>query len=174
MHFRFNRRSLFAAGSALALTVGLTATQAFAGSNNGNLSVSATVSTNCTISQGSALAFGSINDLTQSTNGTGTMDTVCTNSGVVSSFAIDHGQNNGHCATGFTRCMTDGSTHYLNYKIYEDSARGTEWPVATNVTTATLGASFASNTLTIYGTVPSQTVQPAASYSDTLSVTVNF
>lgn len=176
MRFSFTRRTISAAGLALALAIGLSSTQAFAGSNTGNLSVTATVATVCTISANGALAF-TVNDLTVNTDSTQTMAIACTNSGTPLTVSFNTGSNAGSScdtanggANANNRCLKSGS-NYLAYKIYSDSGRTTLFGVTgTSTTTETSTGNF-----TVYGRVPSgQTTPIASNYTDTLTATVNY
>lgn len=177
IRFSLDRRGLLAAGSALALTMSLTATAFAGGSSTGSLSVSATISTVCTISANGALSFN-VTDLTANTDSSQTMAIACTNSGTPTSVSFSTGSNGG--ASGCTtanggagadnRCLKSG-TNYLAYQIYSDSPGGTVFARTGNSTTA----ETSTGNFTVYGRVPSGQTAPAGSgYADTLTATVNY
>lgn len=82
---------------------------------------------------------------------------------------LDLGRN----ASGQTRYMIDSAAHLMNYEIYTTSARSIVWN--TTNTVSYLSQSMATATLPVYGRIPGgQDVYTSLSYSDTITVTVNF
>jgi spore coat protein U-like protein len=138
-----------------------------------SLNVNATVANNCTIST-SALAFGVYDPLVAnaSTNldGTGTITIACTK-GATSTIALNLGSN----ASGSSRRMTDGSSNYLTYEMYQDSTRSTVWGSsgAAQFTPPAAPSKTARNFI-VYGRIPSSQDIPAGNYVDTVTATVNF
>ena len=177
MRFSFTRRMLMAAGSALALTIAFSGTYASAGSATGNLTVSATVASTCTISQTSALTFTGYDRASGSDNdSTGSMTIACTNGGSPASVSFGVGNNTGtSCDTASggsnanNRCLSDG-TDFLAYNIYTTSGRTTKFGLTgTSTTTVTSTGAF-----TIYGRIFKLQAVETGSYSDTLVATVNY
>jgi spore coat protein U-like protein len=84
---------------------------------------------------------------------------------------LDAGTGTG--ATVAARKMTNGA-NTITYSLYSDSGRTTVWgnTVGTNTVSAT--GNGASQTYTVYGRVPSQTTPAAATYTDTITVTVTY
>ena len=149
------------------------AAPAYASTATGNLGVSATVSSNCTLST-SPVAFGTV-DVTSGTDvdATGSIGVTCT-SGTAWDASADAGAGSG--ATLDTRKMTSGA-NLLNYVLYTDSARTTVWGDGASGTTALISdtGTGVEQTKTIYGRVPSgQTSAPAGDYTDTVAVTVTY
>jgi len=139
----------------------------------GNLSVSATVPTNCVVTT-SPVAFGNVDvTLNANSDNTGGISVTCTSGTAWTATA-----NAGASATGTlaVRQMVNGANK-LNYALYTDAARTTIWGDGAGGTTATItgtgtGTAQAS---TIYARVPSgQTGLPAGSYTDTVVVTVTY
>ena|SRR5215468_8631898 len=142
-----------------------------AGTTTGNLSVSATVSNNCQITNTPAIAFGNYNPLSVTpVDATGTISLACTK-GAVAVIALDAGGNSSN-ATGTTRAMKDAATDYLSYELYSDSSRTSVWKPA-GVTEPAAPSKAAVN-YTVYGRIPAGQDQPANSYSDTVVITVSF
>ena len=141
---------------------------AFAGSATSNITVTATVVKNCTITAGN-VAFGSY-DPTSATplNASGTFTITC---GQGTAYSV--GLGNGANAQGTTRRMAGGA-QFLTYELYQDSGRTVVW---SNTGSGMLSGTASSNnpiTLTVYGQVaPSQNVA-IGSYTDTVVATVNF
>jgi spore coat protein U-like protein len=138
-----------------------------------NLGVSATVTNNCTIST-VALAFGSYDPVVAnaSTNldGTGTVVVACTK-GSTATIGLGLGSN----ASASVRRMTDGSSNYLTYELYQDTSRSTVWGNAgAGLLSPVAAPSKAARNFTVYGRVTSNQDVPAGSYNDTVVATVNF
>lgn len=164
--------------SSLALSLLTTfASDATAGTDTANLDVSASVSANCTITT-SALAFGSYDPVSAHASspldGTGAVNVTCTSG---SSGAITLGQG-ANSDTGSTddaplRRMTDGSTSFLSYSLFQDASRTEIWG-NTSGTGVTHVGTGTENAITIYGRVSAGQNVPAGSYSDTVVATVTF
>lgn len=159
-------------GAAMAFA-GFVAPTASAATATANLSVSATVTNNCTIST-AALAFGSYDPVAANAStdldGTGTVVVACTK-GSTATIGLGLGAN----ASGTTRRMTDGSSNFLNYELYQDSSRSTVWSdTGAGLLSPVAAPSKAARNFTVYGRVASNQDVPAGSYSDTVVATVNF
>jgi spore coat protein U-like protein len=145
---------------------------ALAGTQSTPMTVSATVTANCTITAGT-VAFGNVNALSGTNyDATGTLSIACTNGSPWSATASVGG---GAGATFATRRMTSGAST-LNYTLYTDSGRATVWGDGTG-TTGTVGGTGTGGTqsVTVYGRVPSgQTSVAAGAYSDTVTVTITY
>lgn len=149
---------------------------AHAATTTANLSVTATVAANCTVTT-SALAFGAYDpvntNLSTALLGTGTISVRCTN-GSAATLELDQGLNAaaGSTASAPLRRLKSGSNH-LSYSLFSDAPRTVVW--------ATGGPQSVSHTgtgnvtaLTVYGSVAAGQQVPAGSYSDTVVVTVTF
>ena len=177
MRFSFSRRALLAAGSVLALAIALTGSYAFAGSSTGNLTVSATVASTCTISQTSALTFTGYDRASGTDNdSTGSMTIACTNGGSPASVSFDAGTNTGTAcdtasggANANNRCLSNG-TDSLAYNIYTTSGRTTKFGLTGTSTTALTST----GAFTIFGRIFHGQAVGTGSYSDTLVATVNY
>ena len=161
-------------GAALAIAGGAAAfwqQSVGAGTATANLSVTATVITNCTIST-ATLAFGNydpvITHASASLDGTGTVTIACTKG---STTPIDLGLGNN--ASGSTRRMASGS-NYLTYELYQDSGRTTVWGTGAAGLTPAAAPSKVARDFTVYGRIPGAQDLPAGSYSDSVNATVNF
>jgi spore coat protein U-like protein len=163
--------SFLAAALAGAVALGASV-PAIAGSTSSNISVTATVNAQCTVTTG-AVAFGTYNSLGSANNdATGSLNVTCTN-GTAWTAAAGAGAGTG--ATLASRKMTSG-TNLLNYSLYTDGARSTVWGDGSS-STATVGATGtgASQATIIYGRLPGgQSTAPVGSYSDTVAVTIAF
>ena len=164
---------------AAAASAALFSNAALAGSASGTLNVTATITAACTFGTNSPIAFGSVLTTSSVTNNAGSLDITCTNL-LPYTVSVDDGQN--HDATAVLpshgRRMKDSSGNFLMYEVYTNTGRTSiADSVAANNTFDTPGFGAGTGTnqaITIYGQIPVQTTPGAASFSDQLSLTVNF
>ena len=177
MKIRFARHlAALAAFAALSSTMWFGPT-AEAGTDTENLSVSATVSANCTITT-NAVAFGAydpvVTNASTALDGTGTVTVTCT-SGSSGTLTLGQGSNADAGSADATplRRMSDGGTNHLSYGLYSENTRTTAWgnTALTGVSHTGTGTATA---LTVYGRIPAGQNKPAGSYSDTVLATVTF
>ena len=138
-----------------------------------SLSVSASVSNNCTVST-AALTFAAydpvVANASANLDGTGRVTVACTK-GAAPNIALGNGSN----ASGSTRRLTDGSSNYLTYDLYQDSGRSTPWAGSgSGILTPAAATSKAAREFTVYGRISGNQDVPAGSYADTVLATVNF
>ena len=69
--------------------------------------------------------------------------------------------------------MTAGPGKYLDYQIYSDVSGETVWG-NTALTGVALTGTGASQTLTVYGSIPSAQMVPQGDYSDQISITITY
>ncbi len=159
-----------AAGIAFA---GIGSTRAKAATATANLSVTASVTNNCTIST-VALAFGSydpvVANASANLDGTGTVVVACTK-GATATIGLGNGSN----YSGGVRRMGNGGSEFLSYEVYHEAARTTVWTNTGGGLLSTGAApSKAARNFTVYGRVTSNQDVPAGNYSDTVVASVNF
>lgn len=162
------RRAAFAG----AVFAACAASPAFASTTAGNtLGVSATVTSNCSVST-SPVAFGNVDVTTGSAvNGSGNLLVTCTN-GTAWSAAADAGLGTG--ASLATRKMASGAD-LLDYALYTDSGRTTLFGDGVTGATVDDTGTGSQQSKTVYGKVlASQQSAPAGSYADTVTVTVTY
>jgi len=145
---------------------------AVANSTTANLSVTATVTNNCTIST-SPVDFGSYDPVVAnaSTNldATGGVTIACTKD-AVTTIGLGLGGN----ASGSTRRMGNG-TDFMTYELYKDAPRSTVWGNSgIGLFDSGAAPSTAPRTFTVHGRVPAAQDVSAGSYADTVVATVNF
>jgi len=164
------------ASIASAIVVLLAALPALAGSATSNFTVTATVANNCSIST-AGISFGAYDPIVANASApldaAGSVTIQCTK-GATTTIGLSAG-NNGANATGTTRAMKSGSD-YLSYEIYQDSGRASVWGNSGSALfTPAAAPSSAPRPFTTYGRVPAgQDVPAGASYTDTVTATVNF
>jgi spore coat protein U-like protein len=146
--------------------------EVIAASSTSNMSVSASVSANCTFSQVVPLAFGEYNGSANTPlEAASTFKISCTknatatiqlNNGLYSSFA-----------SGTTRAIRNVTFNdYLSYELYKDSGRTTVWN-NTNVVTYTATTSSPA-TFSVYGRMPTHQMTQPGTYQDTVTLTATF
>jgi spore coat protein U-like protein len=149
---------------------------AYSNSSTTNLSVTATVSANCTIST-SAVAFGAYDPISTNAssalNGTGSVTVTCTNgSGATVTLGQGSNADTGSSDTAPLRRMKAGS-NFLNYALYSDTNRSTVWGNTAGTGVAHTGTGSAA-TLTVFGQIAGGQNAASGSYSDTVVATVTF
>ncbi|MBD2131755.1 spore coat protein U domain-containing protein [Sphaerospermopsis sp. FACHB-1094] len=166
----------FALASAILITAGYAA-PAMAGTATSDINVSATVISNCSIST-TPLAFGDYDPLvthaTTHLDATATVTTTCSN-GRGTYIRLGQGAN---AATGSTnvspgRRLKNSGNGYINYNIYQNSARTTNWGNTVDTSPNVTGTGSAQVT-TIYGRIPAGQAADATTYSDTVVATVEW
>ena len=139
----------------------------------GVMTVTATVASTCIVGT-STLAFGSTTSaaiLTGNIDAVGSVTINCTN-GSVYSIALDPGA--GASATIASRKLTSG-TNLLNYTVYTEAARTILWGDGTASSTMVGGTGNGQvQTVSAYGRIFSGQNAPAASYTDTIAVSVSY
>lgn len=157
----------------IALVLALWGTASLAATTTTTFGVSATIVDSCSVSA-TALGFGNVDPVSlagTAVDATTTVDVTCAN-GTAYDVGLDAGTASG--ATVTTRQMTSGA-NTLNYALYSDSGRTTNWgnTVATDTVTGT--GDGTAQSLTVYGRIPSgQGTVPTGAYSDTITVTVTY
>lgn len=129
----------------------------------------ATVVSSCNVSA-TTLNFGTTSVLASNVDATSTVTLQCNNS-LPYAVALDGG------TTGATdptlRKMSSGANR-ITYGLYRDAARSLPWGSTTGTNTASGTGTGSSQGLTVYGRVPAQATPQAASYQDTIVVTVTY
>jgi len=171
--------------TALALAIVAIAPAAFAASATTNISVTANVTANCTITT-AAVAFGAYDPVETNAaaplNNNGSVTIACTK-GSAPNVTLGLGSH----ASGAIRRMLGGtSADFLTYELYKppDTTPGTActYPGTTiwgtsgaNIFTPTASPGKAARTYNVCGTVAAgQDVGVDASYADSVVATVNF
>lgn len=173
MNRRTSTLSALLAAAALALPAA-----AFAGTSTGALTVNASVAQNCLINS-PTLAFGAydpiVTNATSALQAQATATFTCTQGATAVYVTANTGNNAAH-ASGTTRAMNGTGSTYLSYDLYTDSGYSTLWN-ATNSGGHTFQPTFASSqtaTATIYGSIPAGQNVQVSTYSDSVTMTINF
>ena len=136
--------------------------------------VTATVADSCLVSA-TDLNFGAYNPAAVK-DGTSTITVTCT-AETDYTIGLDAGLQSAG-ATGTTRAMmgNDTAATSLNYELYTDSGRTTVWGDGGigGTTVAQLALTGGPIDYIVYGRIPALQYVPAASYVDTINVTVDY
>jgi len=158
----------------------------FAGSASTAVPVSASVSQNCSISTGAALAFTAydpvIINASTALNATGQISVACTKGAVGLTIGMDNGA---HVAATQRQMLGGTNAGLLQYNIFQppSNAPGTActFPGTTAWSAAGAGlltlTSAPSNVIRVYnvcGTIPGGQNVAADTYTDTVNATINF
>ncbi len=164
---KFSKKLLLTLFVAVAV-LSLTSAPAFAATATTSFGVSATVQATCAVSA-TALGFGNYTPATN-LDATSTITVTCSNSWPYT-VGLDAGQSSG--ATVTTRKMTNG-TNTLNYTLYSDSGRTTNWGNTDSTNWVSGAGNGSGQPVTVYGRVPSGQYANAVTYNDTIGVTVTY
>lgn len=175
MKFNLNRQAIPAAWVMFGLCA-IPSAQAF--TNTGNMDVSATIESSCSVSA-SPMAFGIVVPGTNKDT-TAVVTANCTSG---TAYTLDLGDGLYHITTGGTggeyRRQMASAANRLPYAIYIDATRATAIDATAvalnNLLTTTVGNAV-DQPVTIYGRVigAESTAKPAGSYADTVTVTISF
>ena len=135
--------------------------------NSYSLLANATVTPQCSVNSPNTLNFGSVVSLGAAIDAQTTLSVSCSNQ---LPYTVGLSSASGSIPTGLQ--MTYG-TNKLTYAVYQDSARTMGWGNVSGQWVAGTGTA-SSQSLTVYGRLPIQTLPPAGTYTDTISVTVTY
>jgi len=160
-------------------TASLTLPAYATGTSSANMSVTANIGMNCTISTAD-IAFGAYDPIVTHASvdldAQGSVTTTCT---VGSAGKVIIGQgldpaDNSSDIDPLRRMGGPSEGDYLNYQVYSDAGRSTIWANDTDYG-KTYNASGSAEVMPVYGRVGAgQTAAVKGSYTDTLLVTVNY
>src|SRR5437879_352719 len=157
------------ASTLLPLTA-LTPSHTQAATTPSTFTVQMTLTSSCVINSASTLNFGNQGVLVANVDNTSALQVQCTNT-TPYNIGLDAGAGSG--ATVAARKMTNGSAT-VTYSLYTDAGRATVWGNTVGTDTVAATGNGASQTYTVYGRVPAQTTPAAATYTDTVTLTVTY
>jgi spore coat protein U-like protein len=136
----------------------------------GSFNSTITIQANCQVVSTNTLNFGTHGVLAANTDATATFAVQCTNT-TAYNVGLDAGTTAGGTVT--TRLMTSGSAT-VSYKMFSDLNHTINWGNTVSSDTVSGTGNGSSQTLTVYGRVPAQSTPAAATYTDTVTVTVTY
>ena len=161
----------FARNTVACLTLGALTTWGHAASTTTTFAVSTTISGVCVVSTASTgLSFGAYDPTSGSdTLGSTTFKVECS-SGLPYTIGLSAGGSSSDTA----RTMSSGANR-LNYGLYSDSGRTTNWGASTGALAGNGAGLTTENTVTVYGKIPKNQYGPGiGSYSDSITATVTY
>jgi spore coat protein U-like protein len=155
----------------LAAALILVTGQAYASTTTGTFTAQLSITAQCTIVSTQTLDFGTNGVINANIDQTSTLNVQCTNT-TPYNIGLDAGANGG---TTTTRLLKGGpSNETIQYKLFSNAGRTTNWGETIGTDTVTGTGNGASQPFTIYGRVPPQTTPTPGAYSDTVTVTVTY
>jgi spore coat protein U-like protein len=133
-----------------------------------SFTVTATIVANCTVSA-SAMYFGYYTGTTN--NSTSTLTVNCTN---LAPYTVGLNAGTGKNATVTNRLMTGTGTATLGYGLYQNSGHSINWGMTSGTDTVGGTGTGAAQSITVYGKIASGTIPAAGTYTDTITVSMNF
>ncbi len=165
MSRKIGTRFLAACGAAALLGAGLANSPALGATASDTFQVTADVVAVCTITAND-LAFGNYDPLGPDLDAASTIDVTCTNLAPWE-IQLDGG------GTGNVNARQMSGT--LDYQLFSDAGRTTNWGETLGFDTRTGAGTGASQSVSVYGRVPGgQSTVGVGSYSDTVNATINF
>ena len=162
----------FIAGAGLAASsafMALIAISAEAATATNTFTATVDIQADCIVASTNTLDFGTPGVLTANIDTTAIFNVQCTNS-TTYNVGLNAGTGGGTIAT---RKM-DSGTATVDYQMYRDAGYTLNWgeTVATDTVSGT--GNGATQPLTVYGRIPSQTTAAPGTYNDTVTVTITF
>ncbi|MDH3740445.1 MAG: spore coat U domain-containing protein [Hyphomicrobiales bacterium] len=127
------------------------------------------IQASCIINSTNTLDFGTVGTLTANVDAQADISVQCSNL-TAYNVRLDAGIGAGTIAT---RTMENAGTP-VNYNMYRDAARTLNWGETDTVDTVDATGTGSAVLHTVYGRVPPQATPAANTYTDTVTVTVNF
>ncbi len=144
---------------------------AHAATTTSTFGVQLTVTAQCVINSTATLNFGSNGVINSNIDQTADLKIQCTNT-TPYKIGLDAGTTVGGDTT--TRLMTAGGSDTVQYQLFQNPGRTTNWGNNTASDTKNDNGSGAEQTHTIYGRVPVQSTGSPGNYTDTVTVTVTY
>jgi spore coat protein U-like protein len=148
-----------------------------AGTQTDNLTVQATVASNCTIST-TAVDFGNydpiVANLSADLDAQGKVTVLCT-TGAAATVTLGQGANSdtGSTDAAPVRRMKHSTADFLSYTLYSDAGRTTEWGNTGGTGVPHTGTGSLTD-LDVFGTLLHGQNKPVGTYTDTVVATVTF
>jgi len=121
----------------------------------------------CTVST-AALDFGGNGLINTNIDAVGTINLTCS----TGTYRLGLGQ--GLWGTAVTDRKMKSGSNTIDYKLFRESARSTNWGETDTVDTVDFTSTGASQNISVYGRVPAQTSRPAGTYSDSVAITIYY
>jgi spore coat protein U-like protein len=159
-----------ATAAAVLVTFGLASTSLNAATVTNTMPVRIIIQNACNVSTTAptTLDFGTQGPLVANIDQNATITVTCTTNA-----PYNVGLDAGGGASINARRMING-VNTVGYQLYRDTGRTTVWGNTVGTDTVAGNGNGTAQTLTVYGRVPPQTTPVAATYNDTVNVTVTY
>jgi len=153
-------------------TIAALGTNADAATATANMSISFTISAQCTVVSASTMAFPNTGLLNANVDQTSTITVLCTNT-TPYNISLDKGLFG---ASVSARLMqgTGGSPDTVSYSLFRDSGRTQNWGQTIGTDTVAGTGTGSNVATTVYGRIAPQVSKKPDSYTDTITVTVTY
>ncbi len=149
--------------AAVLFLASIMANNAFAATVTGNLTVTANVVQACIITSVNDISFGDYNPASGAPkDGQGSFTFSCL------------GGTNYELYINGARQMAGPSANYLNYDLYTDAGKSNLWPSAKPSSENGVTTDASPITRNVYGRIPAGQYLPAGSYTNIVSIVVDF
>jgi spore coat protein U-like protein len=135
----------------------------------GSFNVQAAITATCVVTSSTTLDFGSQGVLSANVDQTNAINVTCTNT-TPYNIGLDKGLN----GTSVTTRQMKAGTALINYSLYSDSGRTTNWGNTVGTDTLAATGNGSAQAYTVYGRIPPQTTPAPGTYTDTITVTVTY
>ncbi len=143
---------------------------AVASTSTSTMAVSATVVASCTLTT-TPMAFGNYSSALATS--TATVTATCTNT-TPYNIGLSAGLATGATVTTRGMFVSGSPSIVLNYGLYSNAARTTNWGVTIGTDTVTGTGNGAAQAITVYGQVPAGQLVAPGSYTDTITATITY
>jgi spore coat protein U-like protein len=156
--------------TAALVSAGLALSAAQAATSTATMPVTITIQNACNVSSvaPTTLNFGTQGPLLAAVNQTSTITVTCTKNA-----PYNIGLDGGTSGNVNARTMINGANS-VGYQLYSDSSRTAVWGNTIGTNTVASSGTGSAQAFTVYGQVPAQATPPAATYNDTVNVTVTY
>ena len=141
----------------------------FAATATGSFLSQLIINAQCVVASTNTLDFGTAGVLSANIDASANFGVQCTNT---QTYTISLNAGSG-AGTTTTRTLDNGAA-FVNYAMYKDAGRTQNWGDTGGEIMTGLTGNGASQSYTIYGRVPIQTTPAAATYTDTVTITVTY
>ena len=143
-----------------------------AATDTDTFTVSITIQAECEIASVDDLTFGTHGVLSADVSAAADLNIQCTDT-TAYRILLNEGETTG--ATIATRLMENaGQTAFVEYSLYQDNLHADLWGETIGVDTVDAVGDGTVETYTIYGLVPTQTTPAPTTYTDQITVTIDF
>ena len=136
----------------------------------GSFNVQVTIAATCVVDSATTLDFGTQGVLAANIDQTSAINVTCTDT-TPYNIGLDKGL---HGASVTTRQMKAAGPALINYSLFSDTGRTTNWGNTVGTDTVAATGTGSAQPFTVFGRIPPQPSPLAALYTATITITVTF